>query len=139
MLCSIVANDNLHVFQVTATGDLVHRSHAAGTGNFPSDTITSDCDPKVAPTAEIFNNNLHVFAQKTNGQIVWAYSPTAGRSKSKSSTADCPRTSCRPDDTRTLSPLNGPLRSSFSASAPCLKSSPGEAPNEHRFFSTLFT
>jgi hypothetical protein len=79
MLCSIVANDNLHVFQVTATGDLVHRSHAAGTGNFPSDTITSDCDPKVAPTAEIFNNNLHVFAQKTNGQIVWGLLPHGGK------------------------------------------------------------
>jgi hypothetical protein len=79
MLCSIVANDNLHVFQVTATGDLVHRSHAAGTGNFPSDTITSDCDPKVAPTAEVFNNNLHVFAQKTNGQIVWGLIPHGGK------------------------------------------------------------
>ncbi len=79
MLCSIVANDNLHVFQVTATGDLVHFSHAAGSGNFPSETITSDCDPKVAPTAEIFNNNLHVFAQKTNGAIVWGLIPHGGK------------------------------------------------------------
>jgi hypothetical protein len=79
MLCSIVANDNLHVFQVTEAGDLVHLSHTAGTGNFPSDTITSDCDPKVAPTAEIFNNNLHVFAQKNNGQIVWGLIPHGGK------------------------------------------------------------
>jgi hypothetical protein len=79
MLCSIVDNGNLHVFQVTAAGDLVHRTHAAGTGNFLSDTITSDCDPEVAPTAEIFNNNLHVFAQKTNGQIVWGLIPRGGK------------------------------------------------------------
>jgi hypothetical protein len=83
MLCSIVVNDNLHVFQVTAAGDLVHRSHAAGTGNFPSDTITSDCDPKVAPTAEIFNNNLHVFAQKNSGEIVWVLFPHGGKAEVK--------------------------------------------------------
>jgi hypothetical protein len=40
MLCSIIANGNLHVFQVTTTGDLVHGSHAAGTGAFPFDTVT---------------------------------------------------------------------------------------------------
>jgi len=79
MLCSIVADGNLHVFQVTATGDLVHRSHAAGSGNFPSETITSGCDPKVAPTAEIFNNNLHVFAQSTSGEIVWGLLPHGGK------------------------------------------------------------
>jgi hypothetical protein len=79
MLCSIVANDNLHVFQVTPAGDLVHRTHAANTGSFPSETITSDCDPKVAPTAEIFNNNVHVFAQKTSGEIVWAFIPHGGK------------------------------------------------------------
>ena len=28
MICSLVADGNLHVFQVTAAGDLVHRSHA---------------------------------------------------------------------------------------------------------------
>jgi hypothetical protein len=83
MLCSIVADGNLHVFQVTATGDLVHRSHAAGTGNFPNDTITSDCDPKVAPTAEIFNNNVHVFAQKTSGEIVWGLIPHGGKTEVK--------------------------------------------------------
>jgi hypothetical protein len=71
MLCSLVFNNNLHVFQVTANGDLVHGSHAAGAGAFPLDTIASGCDPKVAPSAEMFNNNLHVFAQKASGQIVW--------------------------------------------------------------------
>src|ERR1700679_1219935 len=35
MLCSIIADGKLHIFQVTATGDLVHGSHAAGTGAFP--------------------------------------------------------------------------------------------------------
>jgi hypothetical protein len=79
MICSIVANGNLHVFQVTASGDLVHRSHTAGTGDFPSETITNGCDPKVAPTAEIFNNNLHVFAQNTGGEIVWGLIPHGGK------------------------------------------------------------
>ncbi len=79
MLCSIVADGNLHVFQVTAAGDLVHRSHAAGSGNFPSDTLTTGCDPKVAPTAEIFNNNLHVFAQKATGEIIWVLIPHGGK------------------------------------------------------------
>ena len=78
MLCSIIANGNLHVFSVTTTGDLVHGSHAAGTGAFPFDTVTNDCDPKVAPTAQVFNNNLHVFAQKTAGDIVWAVAPHGG-------------------------------------------------------------
>lgn len=32
MLCSITANDHLHVFVVTKAGDLVPGSHAAGTG-----------------------------------------------------------------------------------------------------------
>jgi hypothetical protein len=83
MLCSIVANGNLHVFQVTAAGDLVHLSHTAGTGNFPSETITTDCDPKVAPTTEVFNNNLHVFAQKTSGEIVWGLIPHGGKAEVK--------------------------------------------------------
>ena len=76
MLCSIIANGNLHVFQVTTTGDLVHGSHAAGTGAFPFETVTNDCDPKVVPTAQVFNNNLHVFAQKTAGDVVWAVALT---------------------------------------------------------------
>jgi hypothetical protein len=79
MLCSIVANSNLHIFQVTKTGDLVHGSHAAGSGAFPFDTITNDCDPAVAPTTQIFNNNLHVFAQKTGGAAVWAVAPHGGK------------------------------------------------------------
>jgi hypothetical protein len=83
MICSLVADDNLHVFQVTAAGDLVHRSHAAGTGNFPSETITSGCDPKVAPTAEIFNNNVHVFAQTIGGEIVWGLIPHGGKAEIK--------------------------------------------------------
>ena len=40
MLCSIIADGKLHIFQVTATGDLVHGSHAAGTGAFPFAGIT---------------------------------------------------------------------------------------------------
>jgi hypothetical protein len=79
MLCSIIANGNLHIFQVTTTGDLVHGSHAAGTGAFPFDTITNDCDPKVVPTTQVFNNNLHVFAQKTAGDVVWAVAPHGGK------------------------------------------------------------
>jgi hypothetical protein len=79
MLCSIIANANLHIFQVTKTGDLVHGSHAAGSGAFPFDTITNDCDPTVVPTAQIFNNNLHVFAQKAGGDIVWAVAPHGGK------------------------------------------------------------
>jgi hypothetical protein len=79
MICSIIANGTLHVFQVTATGDLVHGSHAAGSGAFPFDTITNGCDPKVAPSAEVFNNNLHVFAQKTSGQVVWSVAPHGGK------------------------------------------------------------
>jgi hypothetical protein len=79
MICSLVFNGNLHVFQVTTNGDLVHGSHAAGAGAFPFDTITSGCDPKVAPIAETFNNNLHVFAQKTTGEIVWGVAPHGGK------------------------------------------------------------
>jgi hypothetical protein len=79
MLCSIVFNSTLNVFQVTATGDLVHGSHAAGAGGFPLTTVTNGCDPKVAPTAETFNNNLHVFAQKASGEIVWAVAPHGGK------------------------------------------------------------
>jgi hypothetical protein len=80
MLCSIIADGKLHIFQVTTAGDLVHGSHAAGTGAFPFDTVTNDCDPKVAPTAEIFNNNLHVFAQKSDGEVVWGVaSPHGGK------------------------------------------------------------
>jgi hypothetical protein len=79
MLCSIVSNGNLHVFGVTASGNLVHGSHAPGAGAFPVDTVTSDCDPKVAPTAETFNNNLHVFAQKNDGHIVWCVAPHGGK------------------------------------------------------------
>jgi hypothetical protein len=79
MLCSIVADGNLHVFQVTASGDLVHGSHAPGTGGFPVATVTDGCDPNVAPTVEIFNSNLHVFAQKTGGGIVWAVAPHGGK------------------------------------------------------------
>ncbi|HEX3796762.1 MAG TPA: hypothetical protein VHV57_19875 [Acidimicrobiales bacterium] len=78
MPTSLVVNDHLHVFQVTAAGDLVHGAHAAGSGAFPLDTVTNECDPKVAPTAETFNNNLHVFAQKASGQIVWAVAPHGG-------------------------------------------------------------
>ena len=83
MLCSIVADSKLHVFQVTAAGDLVHRSHTAGTGNFPSETITSGCDPKVAPTADVFNNNVHVFAQSVSGEIVWVLIPHGGKAEVK--------------------------------------------------------
>ena len=79
MLCSIIANGNLHIFQVTATGDLVHGSHAAETGAFPLETITNGCDPKVVPTAEIFNDNLHVFAEKVEGDIVWSFAPHGGK------------------------------------------------------------
>jgi hypothetical protein len=79
MLTSIISNGDLHVFQVTAAGDLVHGSHAPGTGAFPLDTITSGCDPRVVPTAQIFNNNLHVFAQKTSGEIIWGVAPHGGK------------------------------------------------------------
>lgn len=79
MLCSIIANGNLHIFQLTAAGDLVHGSHTAGMGAFPFETITNGCDPKVVPTAQIFNNNLHVFAQKTEGDIVWGVAPHGGK------------------------------------------------------------
>jgi hypothetical protein len=79
MLCSILSNDHLHVFQVTATGDLVHGSHAAGTGAFPLETVTDGCDPGVTPSAQTFNNNLHVFAQKTGGALVWAVAPHGGK------------------------------------------------------------
>ncbi len=79
MPCSIVADGKLHIFQVTAAGDLVHGSHAAGTGAFPFETVTTGCDPKVVPTAEIFNNNLHVFAQKTEGEIVWGVASGGGK------------------------------------------------------------
>jgi hypothetical protein len=79
MLTSIIANGNLHIFQVTAAGDLVHGSHAPGTGAFPLDTITNGCDPHVVPTAQIFNNNLHVFAQKANGDVVWGVAPHGGK------------------------------------------------------------
>jgi len=79
LICSLVFNGNLHVFQVTTSGDLVHGTHAAGAGAFPFDTITSGCDPKVAPTTESFNNNLHVFAQKASGEIVWAVAPHGGK------------------------------------------------------------
>jgi len=78
MLSSLVFNDNLHVFAVAENGDLVHGSHAAGTGAFPVDTITTGCDPKVAPSAETFNNNLHVFAQRATGEIVWGVAPHGG-------------------------------------------------------------
>lgn len=83
MLCSIVANGNLHLFQVTEAGDLVHRSHAAGAGNFPGETLVSDCDPKVTPIAEIFNNNVHVFAQKSGGEVVWGFIPHGGKAEVK--------------------------------------------------------
>lgn len=79
MLCSIVANGNLHVFQVTAAGELVHGSHAPGAGAFPFETIASGCDPKVAPTTQVFNNNLHVFAQKAEGDVVWGVAPHGGK------------------------------------------------------------
>ena len=79
MLCSIIADGDLHVFQVTETGDLVHGSHAAGTGAFPFETVTNGCDAKVVPTAQIFNNNLHVFAQKVDGGIVWGVAPHGGK------------------------------------------------------------
>jgi hypothetical protein len=79
MLTSIVANGDLYVFQVTAAGDLVHGSHAPATGAFPLETITSGCDPRVAPTAQIFNNNLHVFAQKISGEITWGVAPHGGK------------------------------------------------------------
>jgi hypothetical protein len=79
MICSLVFNGNLHVFQVTTNGDLVHGSHAPGAGAFPLDTVTNGCDPKVAPTAEAFNNNLHVFAQKNSGEIVWGVAPHGGK------------------------------------------------------------
>jgi hypothetical protein len=79
MICSLVSNGTLHVFNVTATGDLVHGSHAAGTGAFPLNTITGGCDANVAPTAETFNNNLHVFARKTGGEIVWCVAPHGGK------------------------------------------------------------
>jgi hypothetical protein len=79
MLTSIISNGDLHVFGVTGTGDLVHGSHAPATGAFPLDTITSGCDPHVAPTAQIFNNNLHVFAQKTTGEIIWGVGPHGGK------------------------------------------------------------
>ena len=79
MLCSIISNSDLHVFRVTTEGDLVHGAHKAGTGAFPLETVTGGCDPHVAPTAETFNNNLHVFAQKADGQIVWAVAPHGGK------------------------------------------------------------
>lgn len=79
MLTSITANGNLHVFAVTGTGDLVHGSHAPGTGGFPLDTIASGCDPQVAPTTQVFNNNLHVFAQKSGGEIIWGVAPHGGK------------------------------------------------------------
>jgi hypothetical protein len=79
MLCSIISNNDLHVFTVTDQGDLVHGSHKAGAGAFPLETVTNGCDPHVAPSAETFNNNLHVFAQKTDGQIVWAVAPHGGK------------------------------------------------------------
>jgi hypothetical protein len=79
MLCSIIANGNLHIFQVTAAGDLVHGSHTAGTGAFPFETITNGCDPKVVPTAQIFNNTLRAFAQKTEGDIVWGCRTPRGK------------------------------------------------------------
>jgi hypothetical protein len=79
MPCSIIANGNLHVFQVTPAGDLVHGSHAAGTGAFPLETIASDCDPSVVPTAQVFNNNLHVFAQKKEGGTTWGVAPHGGK------------------------------------------------------------
>lgn len=79
MLTSIISNGDLHVFQVTGTGDLVHGSHAAGTGAFPLDPIVNGCDPHIAPTAQTFNNNLHVFAQKTSGEIIWGVAPHGGK------------------------------------------------------------
>jgi len=79
MLCSITSNNDLHVFEVTAQGDLVHGSHAAGSGAFPLTTVASGCDPQVTPTAQTFNNNLHVFAQKTGGGIVWGVAPHGGK------------------------------------------------------------
>jgi hypothetical protein len=79
VLCSIISNNDLHVFEVTAKGDLVHGSHAAGTGAFPLETVTSGCDPQVAPTAQSFNNNLHVFAQKVSGEIIWGVAPHGGK------------------------------------------------------------
>jgi hypothetical protein len=79
MLTSITANGDLHVFGVTGTGDLVHGSHAPGAGAFPLDTIASGCDPHVAPTTQVFNNNLHVFAQKSGGEIIWGVAPHGGK------------------------------------------------------------
>jgi hypothetical protein len=79
MLTSIVANNDLHVFGVTGAGDLVHGSHAAGSGAFPLETIAGGCNPQVAPTAQTFNNNLHVFAQKASGEIVWGMAPHGGK------------------------------------------------------------
>jgi hypothetical protein len=79
MLCSIVFNGHLNVFSVTPAGELVHGSHQAGTGGFPIETITTACDPTVSPSAQAFNNNLHVFAQKTGGEIVWGVAPHGGK------------------------------------------------------------
>ena len=45
-------------------GDLVYGSHAVGVGAFPFETVTSGSDPKVAPTAKTFTNNLHDFAEE---------------------------------------------------------------------------
>ena len=55
------------------------RKSPAGTGAFPFETVTNDCDPKVVPTTQIFNNNLHVFAQKTSGDVVWGVAPHGGK------------------------------------------------------------
>jgi hypothetical protein len=79
MPTSIISNGDLQVFDVTGSGDLVHGSHAAGTGAFPLETITTGCNPQVAPTAQTFNNNLHVFAQKSSGEIVWGVAPHGGK------------------------------------------------------------
>jgi hypothetical protein len=78
ILCSIIFNGNLNVFQVTTNGELVHGSHAAGTGAFPIETITAGCDPTVPPSAQTFNN-LHVFAQKASGEIVWGVAAHRGK------------------------------------------------------------
>ena len=43
------------------------------------ETVTNDCDPKVVPTAQVFNNNLHVFAQKTAGDAVWTLASHGGK------------------------------------------------------------
>ena len=57
---------------------------------FPWTPSPTGCDPKVAPTAEAFNNNLHVFAQKNNGEIVWGVAPHGESGPSRLSGPESP-------------------------------------------------